>query len=329
MFSWIKKHFIPHSENKHHPYLLRTYYVRSIIALIILIEIFVFLIPALTHLNIKGGMAAVLPAVMASLTNEERESRDLKALQVNSILNKAAEMKAIDMAQNSYFAHTSPLGKTPWYWLEEVGYDYEYAGENLAINFSDSKDVTDAWVASPTHKSNIIKEYYTEVGTGVATGLYEGRETVFVVQVYANPLPKNVQNKSNNKTEVKEKTKVVALEEGNFADVLGVETVAHAVIVSESETIRPTFWQKVLASPRNTTNTILYYILAIISFVLAIYLLLRFGSYQKDPITNGLAVISIVGLVFVMNVYISHHDMLRPHTDTLDYSIETSNVSNI
>ena len=65
-------------------------------------------------------------------------------------------MKAQDMATLGYFAHVSPDGKTPWYWIEKVGYDYQYAGENLAINFSDSKDVTNAWMASPLHKE--VKE---------------------------------------------------------------------------------------------------------------------------------------------------------------------------
>lgn len=103
-------------------------------------------------------------------------------------------MKAQDMATKGYFAHTSPEGKkTPWYWLKQVGYQYQYAGENLAINFTDSKDVTNAWMNSPTHKANIVKDKYTEVGTGIATGLYEGRETVFVAQVYANPIVKEVE----------------------------------------------------------------------------------------------------------------------------------------
>ena len=52
----------------------------------------------------------------------------------SDMLQEAAEKKAQDMIENNYFAHTSPQGKTPWHWVEESGYDYRYAGENLAIN---------------------------------------------------------------------------------------------------------------------------------------------------------------------------------------------------
>ena len=113
MFSWLKKHFIPHEGNEHRPHILRGDSTRYIVALIIFFEVFSFVIPTLTHLNTTGNMAAVLPAVLASLTNEERKTQNLATLTINPILNKAAEMKAKDMATNSYFAHTSPDGKNP------------------------------------------------------------------------------------------------------------------------------------------------------------------------------------------------------------------------
>lgn len=188
MFSWLKKYFIPHEENDHRPHLLRKENIRNIVFVVLFLEIFTFLIPIITHINRNGGMASVLPSILANLTNDERTAQKLDTLTINPILNKAAEMKAEDMASKGYFAHTSPEGKTPWYWLTQVGYQYQYAGENLAINFTDSKDVTNAWMNSPTHRANIVKDKYTEVGTGIATGMYQGQETIFVAQVYANPL---------------------------------------------------------------------------------------------------------------------------------------------
>ena len=194
MFSWLKKHFIPHEGNDHRPHILRDLSTRNIVAIVIFLEIFTFLLPTFNHLNTTGGMTAeVVSAVLANLTNGERQAQDLPTLTVSPLLNEAAEMKATDMATKSYFAHTSPEGKTPWYWLEQVGYNYQYAGENLAINFSDSKDVTDAWMASPTHRANIVKGNYTEIGTAVASGMYQGYQVVFVVQDYANPLPKTTE----------------------------------------------------------------------------------------------------------------------------------------
>jgi hypothetical protein len=133
------------------------------------------------------GSATVLVGALSNLTNQERQLNNLKPLKINPLLSKAAQLKAEDMAKNSYFSHTSPEGKTPWYWLDVAGYKYDYAGENLAINFNETKDVVDAWMNSPAHRDNIIKSLYTEVGSGVATGTYEGKTATFIVQDYADP----------------------------------------------------------------------------------------------------------------------------------------------
>ena len=220
MISWFKKIFIPHDENEHRPHILRTEIIRSILIIIILVELSVFLLPTLSELNKTGGMAAVLPAVLSNLTNEERQDQNLEVLIENEYLNKAARMKAEDMALGGYFAHISPEGKTPWYWIEKVGYKYKYAGENLAINFTDSKDVTNAWMNSPTHKANIIKKNYTEVGTGIATGFYKGKETLFVAQLYASPLDSNVKVS----TSLNKDIGIKKVEEKSNENVLGVET---------------------------------------------------------------------------------------------------------
>jgi hypothetical protein len=310
MFSWLKKHFIPHEGNNHRPHILRGANTRNIVTVVILLEIFTFLIPIFSHLNIAGNMTAeVLPAVLAGLTNEERQTQNLPVLAVNSLLTEAAQMKANDMATNGYFAHTSPGGKTPWYWLQQVGYNYQYAGENLAINFSDSKDVTNAWMASPTHKANIVKENYTEIGTGVATGMYQGHETIFVAQEYANPLPtvEKTQTTSVKKTleKTKETTSVVVATTKESANVLGAETV-----VTKTQIKQPTFWQKLIASPRNTTNIILYIVFGIMVIALLLYIFIKRRNHHIDLITNGLIVLAVVGAIFVGNYYLTHRDMV-------------------
>jgi hypothetical protein len=330
MINWLKKHFIPHAGNDHRPHILRDLSTRNIVAILIFLEIFTFLIPVLTHVNTTGNMAAVLPAVLDSLTNQERQAQNLQILTVNPILNKAAEMKATDMATKGYFAHTSPEGKTPWYWLAQVGYQYQYAGENLAINFSDSKDVTNAWMNSPTHKANIVKGNYTEIGTGVASGIYEGKETIFVAQVYANPIPKaveQIQQKTTIKTTA-EAPKVATVQAPT--NILGAEVatnignnpgniVIDKVIVID-QTPKPTFWQKAFASPRNTMNTVLFIVFGIIALALFLYIFIKIKHYHLDLITNGLIVLAMIGAIFIGNYYFSYHNMVI--TQSLDYSNE-------
>ena len=336
MISWLKKHFIPHQGNDHRPHVLRNSNIKNILILVVFLEIFAFLIPTFTYINRTGGMAAVISAVLANLTNEERQAQNLQTLAVSPILNKAAEMKATDMATKSYFAHTSPEGKTPWFWLDQVGYKYQYAGENLAINFSDSKDVTNAWMASPTHKANIVKGNYSEIGTGIAIGIYEGRETVFVAQVYANPILKTSQESEINKIDVKKipinssvseigGEKVTNITKEEPTSVLGTEVVTDTKIVNSvtnpiESLQKPTFWQEAFASPRNTTNVILYIIFGIITIALLLYLFIKTKNYHSDLITNGLIVLAIVGMIFVANYYSSYRNMII--TQSLDYSNE-------
>ena len=320
MISWLKKHFIPHTGNNHRPHFLRKESTRNIVGILIFLEIITFLLPTLAHINITGSMAAVLPSVLANLTNEERQAENLNTLTVNPLLNKAAEMKANDMATKSYFAHTSPEGKTPWYWLSQVGYNYQYAGENLAINFTDSKDVTNTWMASPTHKANIVKGNYTEIGTGIATGMYEGRETVFVAQVYANPLPKEVALKtviqeSVKLWNVKDTAKTLNVKE--VTKVLGAEIDAQ---IAKAPIATPTFLQKAFASPRNSTNVIFFIIFGIIILSLILNIIIKIKHHHPDLITNGLVILALIGIILVANYYISYKNMMT--TSSLDYSSE-------
>ncbi len=184
---WLKKYFIPHEHNDHNPHFLRHESMLFLFMLVIIVELG-FLAQVFLVFDKTKFLALVLPNVLTELTNEERQNYDAPPLRVNDLLTKAAELKAEDMAQKGYFAHTSPEGKSPWYWLAQVGYSYASAGENLAVNFFDSDDVDRAWMNSPTHKANIIKKEYTEIGIGVARGVYQGESTIFVAQFFGRPL---------------------------------------------------------------------------------------------------------------------------------------------
>lgn len=132
-------------------------------------------------------VSTVLPAVVVELTNEERESLNAPELRRNATLDKAAQLKAQHMAKHEYFSHFSPDGVSPWHWFDEAGYVYAHAGENLAIHFTDSSEVVEAWMNSPTHRANIVNANYSEIGVGTAKGTYEGFDTVYVVQLFGAP----------------------------------------------------------------------------------------------------------------------------------------------
>lgn len=134
--------------------------------------------------------SAVLPAVIVDATNDERQDRTLATLRRSDVLDAAAQLKAEHMAKNSYFAHFSPDGVSPWHWFQEADYKYVHAGENLAIHFTDAKEVVAAWMESPTHKANIVASKFTEIGVGTARGRYDGYTTTYVVQLFGTPQAK-------------------------------------------------------------------------------------------------------------------------------------------
>ncbi|MGH7249861.1 MAG: CAP domain-containing protein, partial [Minisyncoccia bacterium] len=183
---WFRKYFIPHEHNDYKPHFLRHESAVFMLLIILVVELG-FLAQVFIIFDKTNFLASVLPGVLTTLTNEERAQNAVAPLTQNNLLTEAAQLKANDMATNGYFAHTSPDGKTPWYWLDQVGYHYQEAGENLAINFFESSDVAQAWMNSPTHRENIVKPDYKEIGIAVASGTYQGHNTVFVVQFFGTP----------------------------------------------------------------------------------------------------------------------------------------------
>jgi len=182
----LKDAFIPHAGNEYAPHALQRLAV-GVMALLILLTFAMANVWSQLWITSEWMVSTILPAVVVQETNTQRNTFALSGLQKNDTLTQAAQLKAEHMAANSYFSHYSPTGVSPWYWFEKVGYVYAHAGENLAVHFSDSSEVVDAWMDSPTHRANILNGNYVEIGIGTARGEYEGFETVFVVQLFGTP----------------------------------------------------------------------------------------------------------------------------------------------
>lgn len=182
----IKDYFTPHQENDYTPHFSATNSILFISSAMVV----VFLFSVLQYSAISSGskyIAAVISGTLVDITNEKRVAYGKGTLVMNPVLVGAAQAKANDMAEKSYFAHTSPEGITPWHWFEKAGYTFSYAGENLAINFSDSIGVGEAWMNSPGHRANILNDRFTEIGIATSRGVYKGQPTIFVVQLFGKP----------------------------------------------------------------------------------------------------------------------------------------------
>lgn len=186
MWRILKQYFIPHVENGFKPH----FWKESSIIVVSVLILLLFLVSVLQSsflIRTNYFTAAVLPHALADLTNEARAQAGFQPLKVSPKLEAAARSKAEDMAKKGYFAHKSPEGLTPWYWFAKSGYVFHAAGENLAVDFSDSVEVSKAWLGSPKHRANILNPRFSEIGVATIKGFYNGREAVFVVQMLGRP----------------------------------------------------------------------------------------------------------------------------------------------
>jgi len=103
-----------------------------------------------------------------ALSNQYRTNAGLAALTTNTLLTNSAQAKADHMANNTYFAHDAPDGTTPWSFFASQGYDYNSAGENLALSNQSASSVVDGWYNSPGHRANMMNLTFTEVGYGIS-----------------------------------------------------------------------------------------------------------------------------------------------------------------
>jgi hypothetical protein len=178
-----KDHFIPHEGNDHVPHLLKHRVLFGYSAIIALLKVLVIVVPiALPAASVFSNSITVTNVI--ELTNAAREKLGLADLKENAKLDAAAAAKANDMIANGYFAHTSPTGVTGWFFIKQAGYAYRSAGENLAVHYTTAEGLHEGWMASPTHKANIVSTKYRDIGVGVVQGEYGGYHTIMVVQMF-------------------------------------------------------------------------------------------------------------------------------------------------
>ncbi|MDP2648646.1 MAG: CAP domain-containing protein [bacterium] len=272
------------------------------------------------------NIAAVVSAVLVQLANGDRVQSGLGELTVNPVLVAAAQAKANDMAEKGYFAHVSPDGLDPWFWFKQVGYRFEYAGENLAVDFSDSGDVNAAWMNSPTHRENILDPHYTEVGIATAQGMHNGRATTFVVQAFGRPAATSEQKKvavtavPDDPTEVAIASTRPAARTSETpareAEVLGssaesasaeskIATTSPLLAASLAEKTgnKVPWWGYIFGFPRTTAH-IAFYVLA---FLILLALMLDTGlemhwHHRKRAMRAGLALAVVFGLFILVDV---------------------------
>jgi uncharacterized protein YkwD len=290
---------------------------------VLIIGSFFFAAGFMRSLVQSNQLAAVITATLVDLTNNDRKADSIGTLKINPKLVEAAQAKADDMAAKGYFAHNSPEGLTSWYWFEQVKYSFSYAGENLAVNFSDSEDVEQAWMDSPTHRANILNGKFTEIGIATAVGEYKGKTTTFVVQMFGRPqtnvafAPVNESTQPTNPEEIA----VASTQDAPATTVLGSsvpapaaatsapvsgtavntpDTVPANVIAEGNAPHYSNLWDFLMSSPQNLLRSIYVICAIIIVAALAFTTELEFKRHHFRHMVAAVLLIALMGGLFTV-----------------------------
>lgn len=181
---------------------------------------------------VLGDSASISVQDLLTDTNAKRSANGLGSLKLNEQLSKAADQKAHHMLAQNYWAHVSPDGTTPWVFIKDSGYQYLYAGENLARGFDSGSEVVEAWMNSPTHRENLLSPHYTDIGFAVLAGSLTGSDTVLVVQMFGSPYT----SKEEEKQVAAAPTQTIPVSSGAPL----AQVVSPTVSISQTPTLVPT-----------------------------------------------------------------------------------------
>lgn len=98
------------------------------------------------------------------LINNERARYGLAPVSENALLDESARLKAQDEVGKGYWAHNSPDGSYFTIFLDQAGYSYVNAAEVLGRRYYDDAELVAAWMVSPTHRAEVLREEWKDVG---------------------------------------------------------------------------------------------------------------------------------------------------------------------
>ena len=181
----LAHYFFPQHSNNYKAKFLHSQLLLFISGVFAFYQLFIVSHPVIRS-SVLGYSSRINQLEIIQTTNQKRVEQGRSVLREDSSLEAAAKAKAEDMFAKDYWAHTSPSGATPWEFVTAAGYQYAVAGENLAKNFSTSQAVIDAWIASPSHRDNLLKSNYKDIGFAIVNGVLNGEETTLVVQMFGS-----------------------------------------------------------------------------------------------------------------------------------------------
>ena len=106
---------------------------------------------------------------MLGYVNQLRANEGVSALTLDSNLNLAATVRALEMAWSGKFSHTRPNGQDCFSVYSELGIRSSAKGENIAGYNANVKSTFEQWNNSPGHHANMVSTDFTKIGVGKVT----------------------------------------------------------------------------------------------------------------------------------------------------------------
>ncbi len=121
-----------------------------------------------------GSFSSGSEKTLVSLTNRSRTSAGLRALKVDSTLSSIARWRSKDMIERNYFSHDIPGFGSVFKRLDQKGFCYRSAGENIGWNTNGDSTATAAihraFMDSSGHRNNILGRSWDVIGIGAYKG---------------------------------------------------------------------------------------------------------------------------------------------------------------
>jgi uncharacterized protein YkwD len=116
--------------------------------------------------------------VIEQVNLERLNNGGLPPLKHNALLDTSSETHSLNMGDRDFFAHCDPdTGTLPWDRMSAAGYQWSFAGENIAVGYGTPEQVMTGWMNSTGHRNNILSTSYREMGVGY---YYQGTDSAGV-----------------------------------------------------------------------------------------------------------------------------------------------------
>jgi uncharacterized protein YkwD len=111
---------------------------------------------------------------LIELINRERAENEMKPLEENEALSRAARAKLAQVGTKDGFSHYSSLYGDPFDLMESYGLVFSAAGENLARREGSARETLDDWMNSRGHRNNILNPIFDYIGVAAIPDLQDG-----------------------------------------------------------------------------------------------------------------------------------------------------------